>query len=204
LRLTRKNSVPLILASSSPRRREMLKAIGIPFRVVASDIPETVIPGEDPILHVTRLSRAKAEHVGKRYPGMWILGADTIVVIGGVTLGKPSNPEEAAAMLSRLAGRQHEVFTGYTILNTSLTELERLRWVRSVVTIRNMTDLEISAYIRTGEPMDKAGSYAIQGIGAAIVKRVQGSYTNVVGLPLCEVAQDLQQLKVFNFLECGG
>lgn len=203
-RLTKRNLFPLILASSSPRRRELLTAIGVPFRVIPSEIPENVSPGEDPISHVKRLSRAKAEHVGKKYPGTWILGADTIVVIDGIVLGKPSDAQEAAGMLSRLAGRRHEVFTGYSILNSDRPEQELLRCVRSVVTIRRMTEREIKAYIETGEPMDKAGSYAIQGVGSAIVKRVQGSYTNVVGLPLCEVARDLQQLEVFNFLEFEG
>jgi septum formation protein len=197
----KKTCPELILASSSPRRRELLTSIGVDFDVVPSDISEEIIPGERPIEHVKRLSRSKALHVGLKYPTKWILGADTIVVIDGAILGKPSHRAEAAEMLSRLSGRRHEVFTGYSIINLAVPGSERLQCIRSVVTIRRMTDPEIAAYIRTGEPMDKAGSYAIQGIGSAIVKRVQGSYTNVVGLPLCEVAKDLQDLKVFNFLE---
>ena len=190
----------IILASASPRRRELLEAIGVNFVVEPSDVDEILDPNESPEHEVKRLAREKAEDVASRRPGSWVLGADTIVVIGGRILGKPSDRADAEWMLSTLSGRTHTVFTGYTILNLSHPESTVVGFAQSEVFIRQLSPQEIRGYLDTGEPMDKAGAYAIQGVGAAIVERVYGSYTNVVGLPLCEVARDLKKLGIFDFL----
>jgi len=190
----------LILASSSPRRKELLETIGVPFEIVVSDIEECLVAGETPEQHVLRLSMAKALDVSKAYSHRWILGADTIVVIDGIILGKPADKDEAQAMLANLSGRRHAVFTGYTLYNASLPLQSLSRYVRSYVSIKRMTREEIVNYVKTGEPMDKAGAYAVQGLGAAIVKRVEGSYTNVVGLPLCEVVEAFGELGIFRLL----
>ncbi len=191
---------PLILASSSPRRRELLEAIGVPFEIAPSRVDERLQDGEAPGPHVLRLSMAKAYEISKKYVNRWILGADTIVVLDGVILGKPVDAADAEAMLARLSGRRHTVFTGYTLWNLAFPDRRLSRQVRSYVTIKRMTRSEIAHYVQTGEPMDKAGAYAVQGLGAAIVRRVEGSYTNVVGLPLCEVVEDLRALGIFQFL----
>jgi septum formation protein len=194
------HQVDLILASASPRRRDLLTGLGARLHVCPSSVEETPVDGETPDRQVRRLARAKAHEVAAQTPGRWVLGADTIVVIEGRTLGKPVSGIDAEAMLAMLSGRDHQVFTGYALVNTSFPELERVRHVCSSVRIRKLAPEEITAYVNTGEPMDKAGSYAIQGIGAALVTSISGSYTNVVGLPLCEVAQDLKQLGIFDFL----
>jgi len=190
----------LILASASPRRHDLLSRIGLRFIVTPADIDESMLNGELPDDHVRRLATGKARAVSNIYPGLWVLGADTIVVIDGRILGKPADRSEAATMLATLSSRMHEVFTGYAILNSEFPSQELSGVVRSEVFIRSLTPDEISGYIDTGEPMDKAGAYAIQGVGSAIVERVSGSYTNVVGLPLCEVARDLKTLGIFDFL----
>jgi septum formation protein len=194
----------LILASASPRRKDLLNCLGVRFQVMPSSVEENPLPRETPEAHVRRLAEAKARDVAQRFPGHWVLGADTIVVIDGTILGKPQTADDAARMLGILANRIHTVYTGYALLNPLFPNKARVRHVSSSVHVRNLTDEEISAYIRTGEPMDKAGAYAIQGIGAAIVQAVTGSYTNVVGLPLCEVAQDLKELGIFDFLRGNG
>jgi septum formation protein len=190
----------LILASASPRRHDLLSRIGLRFVVVPADIDESRFNGEPPHEHVRRLAVAKARAVSHLYLDLWVLGADTIVVIDGRILGKPADRAEAEAMLSALSCRTHEVFTGYAILNSAFPSRERAGVVRSEVFIRGLVPDEIAGYVDTGEPMDKAGAYAIQGVGSAIVERVSGSYTNVVGLPLCEVARDLKELGIFDFL----
>ncbi|MGA8832358.1 MAG: Maf family protein [Desulfomonilaceae bacterium] len=190
----------LVLASASPRRKELLESIKVPFIVAPSDVDELPRDGETPEIQVQRLAEEKATDVSKRYPASWILGADTIVVIDGLVLGKPDSEAEALRMLSTLAGRTHVVFTGYAILNSRFPEMKLVSSARSEVFIRGLSQEEIAAYVQTREPMDKAGAYAIQGVGAAIVEKVWGSYTNVVGLPLCEVTRDLKKLGVFDFL----
>lgn len=190
----------LILASSSPRRKELLETVGVPLEVCPSEIEECLVTGETPEQHVLRLSKAKAADVSRLHPNRWILGADTIVVLDGVILGKPAGEDEAEEMLSKLSGRRHVVFTSYTLYNTDEPFRNRSRYVRSVVSIKRMTRSEIKNYVQTGEPLDKAGAYAVQGLGAAIVKRIEGSYTNVVGLPLCEVMEDLRELGIYRFL----
>jgi len=192
----------LILASGSPRRQELLKSTGLCFLVAPSSIEENLVNGETPEEHVRRLAVAKAMDVARTVPGLWVLGADTIVVIDGRILGKPQDEEEARFMLATLAARTHEVFTAYALVHAGSRGKERVRCLRSEVRIRGLTAEEIGAYVSTGEPMDKAGAYAIQGVGSSIVERISGSYTNVVGLPLCEVMRDLKELGIFDFL--GG
>ncbi|MEW6532428.1 MAG: Maf family protein [Thermodesulfobacteriota bacterium] len=194
----------IILASASPRRRELLSSIGLRFQVLPSTIPEETLDHELPQDQVSRLAVAKATEISGRVPGMWVLGADTIVVIDGRILGKPRDVQEAREMLAVLNDRTHEVYTGYALVRSDLAAPAVVRWVRSEVHIRGLTAEEIAGYVATGEPMDKAGAYAIQGIGSAIVERISGSYTNVVGLPLCEVTRDLKELGIFNFLAEQG
>ncbi|MFH0825364.1 MAG: Maf family protein [Pseudomonadota bacterium] len=201
--MTDHNGIHLILASTSPRREELLRSINICFSIVPPDVEEDQLPQESPSDQVCRLALAKASEVAGRFPFKWVLGADTIVVFDGCVLGKPKDVDEAAAMLGTLAGRSHEVYTGYAIVKGAEPHLDRVRWVRSEVTIRPLDGSEVMAYVGSGEPMDKAGAYAIQGIGSGIVRSVCGSYTNVVGLPICEVAGDLKELGIFDFLEKG-
>ncbi len=166
--------------------------VGISYRVVVADIPE-VFPGDQSIEEgVVTLAREKATFVGNRYPESWILSADTVVVLGETVLQKPAGPEEARLMLERLSGRSHEVFTGYCLQNKVMKRM-RTGVVRTVVVMKSLRPEEIERYIQTGEPMDKAGAYGIQGIGAMFVSRIYGSYTNVVGLPLSEVVELMVQ-----------
>jgi len=188
-------SEAIVLASASPRRSELLASVGIPFLVVPSRAPEEVLPGETPEAHVVRLSAEKAQEVASRCPeaGRWYVGSDTVVVRDGDILGKPKSREEAAAMLRSLSGRSHLVLSGYAVhdrrLGSTHTGLGSTR-----VLFRELSDSRIQGYLDTGEPFDKAGSYAIQGIGAFMVRSIEGSYTNVVGLPLCELVELLERL----------
>jgi len=187
--------LPIVLASASPRRREMLARVGLQFQVITSNVEESVLPEETPEAHVTRLSRAKAMEVAGRSDvfGRWFIGSDTVVVRDEVILGKPADGAEAAVMLSSLSGRAHRVISGL-----ALHDRETGKTLSSAVTTRvwfkQLTEAEIGEYIATGEPFDKAGAYAIQGIGAFMVPRIEGSYTNVVGLPLCETVAMLEQV----------
>ena len=164
----------LVLASASPRRKELLESIKVPFIVAPSEIDELSRDGETPEVHAQRLAEEKATDVSKKYPLSWILGADTIVVVDSLVLGKPDSEAEAIRMLSTLAGRTHVVFTGYTLVNYSFPEMKTVSCARSEVFIRELSQEEIAAYVQTREPMDKAGAYAIQGVGAAIVEKVCG------------------------------
>ena len=183
----------LVLASASPRRRELLAQVGLAASVAPADIDETVLPGETPGEHVVRLSEAKALAVAGRrnVSGRWFIGSDTVVVRDDAILGKPADAAEAAAMLRSLSGRGHEVVSGYAV-----HDREGGRTISGAVITRvwfkELTEEEIAGYIATGEPFDKAGAYAIQGIGAFMVPRIEGSYPNVVGLPLCEVIAALE------------
>lgn len=180
---------PLILASASPRRRRLLRQLAVPFVVKPSHIPETV-DGRPPQALCRRLAKAKAGEVWTRSGPGWVLGADTLVVADGRILGKPADEKEACAMLSRLSGREHRVMTGFALIHPEggccHTEAVTTR-----VRFRELGTDEIEAYVRTGEPFGKAGGYAIQGIGAFLVEGICGSYTNVVGLPLCAVVKAL-------------
>lgn len=188
------SACPLVLASASPRRRDLLHSVGIRFAVVPSNVPEDEIPGETPEEHVIRLSLEKARDVAMQseVSGRWFLGSDTIVLRDEDILGKPGSPEEAFAMLQSLSGRSHQVVSGYALFDRE-TGIEEAGAVTTTVNFKELNGEEINGYIATGEPFDKAGAYAIQGVGAFMVKNIQGSYTNVVGLPLCEVVELLER-----------
>ncbi|MCB2191106.1 MAG: septum formation inhibitor Maf [Deltaproteobacteria bacterium] len=175
--------IGLVLASASPRRREMLSNLGLAFRLAPARIDENLLPGEDAAQAAQRLATAKAEAV-LTGPYDTVLAADTLVVLDRKIMGKPRDAAEATQMLRELSGAQHEVITGYCLMNQSG---RTVGLGRSLVTFRNLSEAEIAAYVATGEPLDKAGAYAVQGLGAALVKEVSGSYTNVVGLPLAAV-----------------
>lgn len=169
----------LVLASSSPRRREVLESLGIRFEVMAPEVDETRFPDEPPAVYVERVARSKALAVAGA--GLIVVGADTAVVHDGRVLGKPIHPEEARAMLRRLEGASHEVLTGLAVAAND----EVHSMVESTeVEMETMTDDEIASYVAGGEPMDKAGAYALQGEGGIFVKRVVGSPSNVIGLPV--------------------
>jgi septum formation protein len=173
----------LVLASGSPRRRELLASLGLEFEVRPVDLDETPRPGEHPEAYVARLARAKAAAALR--PGELVLAADTVVVLDGELLGKPSDPAAARAMLGRLAGREHTVHTGVELAEDTGSGARRAGAVAtSRVRIAPMEEATIAWYVATGEPLDKAGAYAIQDLGALFVETVDGNYTNVVGLPL--------------------
>ncbi|MFZ1946222.1 MAG: Maf family protein, partial [bacterium] len=185
---------PIVLASSSPRRRYLLSLVGIKHRVVAPHLNEDDHAHEDPTRHVLRLASLKARSVVGRIRRGMVLGADTVVVADGDILEKPRNRADAKRMLGMLAGRWHTVYTGLAVVDAA-SGREVAGCERSSVRIRAMTGSEIDAYIATGEPMDKAGSYGIQGYGAAIVGEVRGCYFNVVGLPLVRLLYLVRELK---------
>ena len=174
----------LVLASASPRRQELLRNAGFAFEVQPADIPENVLPGEDAKKYAERLAREKALAVSLQHPHDTVLGADTIVAVDGQLLGKPANSADATRMLRLLSGRDHEVITGVCLVVKGqpfvASEITR-------VTVDRITDQEITDYVATGEPMDKAGAYAIQGIASRWIPRIEGDYSNVVGLPVALV-----------------
>jgi septum formation protein len=178
----------LILASSSPRRRELLTAAGIAFTVQPADVDETHRAGESPEAFTQRLAREKAEAIFANHPNATVLGADTIVVCDAEILGKPSDETDAARMLKKLSGRDHQVITGVALVSPSGTQT---RAETTTVSMRKISEEEIQNYIATGEPMDKAGAYAIQGGAAPFITQIDGDYTNVVGLPVKLVRQML-------------
>jgi septum formation protein len=183
---------PLVLASTSPRRRWLLEKLGRPFDVVGPDVAEIAHPGELPDVFAQRMADEKAGEVAARRPDAWILAADTVVARDQEALGKPRDAADAVAMLTALAGRAHTVFTGVALRRPGGAIVERVV-VGTPVVFRALARAEIDAYLATGEPFDRAGAYAIQGEGAHLVDRVEGSYTNVIGLPLPEVAAWLRR-----------
>ena len=178
---------PIVLASGSPRRKQLLEMLQIPFRVIPPDVDEHVLPGEQPDVYVTRLSRAKAQAVVVRAPGDVVLAADTTVVLNGRIFEKPISPAHAVEMLEQLQGRTHEVLTAVAVAEDGRLEQEL---DRSRVTFRPNTRETLEEYVGTGEPLDKAGAYAIQGLGAPLIERVEGDFFGVMGLPL-RLALDL-------------
>jgi septum formation protein len=191
------------LASGSPRRRELLQQIGVPFRVVAAAVDEAVLAGEAPVTYVARLAALKAEAGWERSRGAAdapVLAADTAVVLDGRILGKPSDQQNAADMLLELSGRTHEVLTAIALRTAAGLQT---RVSRSEVTFRRMAADEIRAYWETGESSDKAGAYAIQGRAAIFVADLRGSYSGVMGLPLFETAELLCAAGVLPWLEAG-
>ena len=185
----------LILASQSPRRRYLLEQAGLTFSVIPSTFDEDSVLLTTPADYVKTLAGAKADEIAGQYPDSWVIGADTIVTIDGAILGKPGTPDEARQMLERLSGQSHFVYTGYSIVcknkPTCICEA-----IKTDVRFKALTTDEIDWYVQTGEPFDKAGAYAIQGMGTFLVRRINGSYTNVVGLPVCEVIEALIKIGV--------
>ena len=180
----------LLLASSSPRRKMLLEGLGFDLKIVAPKIDEAPLPNENPHDLVLRLAKQKAEAVSGNYD-LIVLAADTVVVCAGQLLGKPKDKSEARLFLQKLSNTCHKVLTGYTLLKGH-------QYISHVVTtqvwFRNLKEIEIEAYVATKEPYDKAGGYAIQGAAAAFIDRIDGSFTNVIGLPLKEVLESLQQM----------
>ena len=188
------NHGTIVLASASPRRTELMTLAGIEFEVVPADICEDPFPDEAPADHVLRLSREKADAVAATTDGRFFIGADTIVVLDGAILGKPVDAGDAARMLNGLSGRDHEVITGFTVFD-KISGIHVSRTVCTEVTFKKLEEKEISAYIATGCPMDKAGAYAIQGGAVHFVRSINGSYTNVIGLPMTELYEVLQTMQ---------
>jgi len=192
----------MILASESPRRRELLAAVGVPFRVVPSGVDEIPRAGESPSRFVRRAALDKGEAVALLHPSSFVLSADTIVVADGRILGKPRDRAEARRMLSRLAGREHRVYTAICLLCRERgfrdigTEVTRVRF-------RPLTASEVAAYARTGECDDKAGAYAAQGAGMLLIDRVAGSFSNVVGLPMTRVVEMLARARLIRVARGG-
>jgi septum formation protein len=185
--------IRFILASASPRRRQMLGDLGIDFEIIPPHIPEDAVGGETPEEHTARLALGKALAIAADRPEALVLGVDTTVVIDGLVLGKPADADDAFRMLSRLAGRWHVVVTAFALVAADFG-IRRVRTETSRVFLRPLAPERIRWYVRTGEPMDKAGAYAIQGIGAGLVKKIEGSYTCVVGLPLAELIEEIEGL----------
>jgi septum formation protein len=181
----------LVLASASPRRRELLRNAGIVFEVLPADIPENPLPGEGARDLAERLAHEKALAVARRRPNDLVLGADTIVVVDGQILGKPSDAADAARMLRMISGREHQVITGVCVVTGGQLSVAS---ETTVVTVSEITEQEIAEYVASGEPMDKAGAYAIQGIASRWIPRIEGDYCNVVGLPVALVFRMLREV----------
>lgn len=217
-------AVQLVLASQSPRRKELLERIGFTIRTVPADVDEIHIEGETPTEFVKRLAREKVLTVVERLQATtsnlaegnqspqnssiltnkdaqirWVVGADTVVVLDDDLLGKPTDQDHAFDMLQRLSGRQHKVITGFCIFDLRKNK-EGLQAVVSTVRFKSLTRPEIEKYLGTGESLDKAGAYAVQGIGAYMIDSIQGSYTNVVGLPLCQMMEMLEEMGATDIL----
>jgi len=199
MRISREH--PLLLASASPRRRELLELARIPFEVVRADADESVLPGEAPLAYPARVARAKlasaiaALDPGARGRGAVVLAADTTVIAGGAIFGKPRDDDDAKAMLRALAGRAHDVVTAFALADPAGRVLAE-RSVSTSVEMRALDDAEIASYVATGEPRDKAGAYAIQGMASSLVLRIDGSHTNVIGLPTAELVLELRRLEL--------
>lgn len=181
---------PLILASSSPRRRELLERLQIPIEIHPADVDETPLEGEDAKAMVLRLAKDKAKVIADRFPGRWVLASDTTVAQNGRPIGKPTSAEDAKLMLKKLQGKKHQVYTAICLQNRK----KKFALADTTdVMFRKMTEKEIAWYVKTGEPMDKAGSYAIQGVGGLFIKGIRGSYSNVMGLPVEKTVEQLRR-----------
>ncbi len=212
----------LVLASASPRRKELLERIGFAVKIVPAEIEEIMEPEEDPTEFVKRMSRTKVLSVVNRLkgtmappaetqgqqtvgskkregPDRWVVGADTIVVVDGEIMGKPGSPDEAFDMLQKLSGRDHTVVTGFCIFDL-LKNKEGIQAVVSNVRFKRMSRREIEKYLSVGESTDKAGAYGIQGVGSYLIDSIVGSYTNVVGLPLCQLMEMFEEMGAHDIL----
>ena len=190
-----KPDLQLILASKSPRRQYLLKQAGLAFKVIPSTVDEASIQYTVPDQYVKELAELKAKDIAGMHPESWVIGADTIVFINNTILGKPGTRDQAREMLHQLSGNTHQVLTGYCIGCFKKQDFFS-QTVTTDVQFKTLSDKEIEWYIHTDEPFDKAGAYAIQGLGTFLVKRISGSYTNVVGLPVCEVLEYLIQKEI--------
>ncbi len=184
------NTEEIILASASPRRRAYLEDLGLSFRVLPADIEEKIYPGESSLAYIQRLAKEKARAVAQDNGEAWVVAADTVVCCEGMVLEKPEDKHRALAMLMRLSGTDHLVQTALCLVNESLSVCE-VCTVTTCVSFWDFSEETAWAYVQSGEPLDKAGSYGIQGKGAFLVRKIQGSYSNVVGLPLCEFLEML-------------
>lgn len=185
----------IVLASASPRRSELLAKTGLKFEVVPGDYEEDMTLKMKPASLAKLLSAGKAESVAGRYKNAIVIGADTFIAHRGHILGKPHTPKRAAAMLRELSGNAHSVVTGFTIIDTK-TGRKISRAVESKVHFRKMSRQEIAAYIKTGEPLEKAGAYAVQGLGAMFIKKVEGDFFGIMGLPIYEIVRELKKFGV--------
>jgi len=186
-----------ILASQSPRRQQLLEQVGLTFSVVPSPFDEQLVPVCHPEAYVKILAREKALAVAACHPESWVIGADTIVCIDGDILGKPGSAAQARSMLERLSGKTHQVYTGFAICCHGLGRMI-CNAEKTDVRFKSLSDAEITWYVNTKEPFDKAGGYAIQGLGTIFIKTIDGSYPNVVGLPVCEVMEILMREDLFH------
>ena len=193
-------SIQLILASASPRRKELLAQLGLQFHVVPSKADEIPCKNATPEAYVTRLSREKALLVAQEHPHSFVLAADTIVVLNNRILEKPTDRDDAIHMLRQLSVNTHTVFTGFTLMHIH-QKIEDTQFVQTKVTFKSLTKEEISWYTATDEPYDKAGAYALQGKGGFFVQSISGSYSNVIGLPLTEVVETLHRYNAFQFIK---
>ena len=190
-----RTNVRLILASASPRRKEMLAKLGLDFEVQAAEVDEIPLYGESPEEFVQRAAAEKASEVSRSQPDAWVLGADTIVVHEGAILGKPMDAGDALKLLMRLSGQMHKVLTGFC-LKRQQENISVSRAISTDVYFFAFTEATAAAYVATGEPLDKAGAYGIQGCGGVLVEKINGSYSNVVGLPLAETIEEMLRHQV--------
>ncbi len=191
------NTEELILASGSPRRRTYFEDLGLTFHVMAADIEEIILPTESPGTYVERMAREKAESVAGKYHDRWIVAADTVVCFEDMVLEKPVDKNDAVEMLLRLSGKEHVVRTGVCLLNKNISVCD-ICSVSSRVIFWDFSEDVLKSYVQSGEPMDKAGSYGIQGKGAFLVREIHGSYSNIVGLPLYEFLEMLARHKLIS------
>ncbi len=186
---------PIILASASPRRRELLRQVGLSFKTAPAHVDESALAGEKPEAYAVRVALDKARAAAKKFSSGIIIAADTVVAIDGVILGKPVDAADAERMLNMLSGKMHRVITGLAVIDIGTGKM-LTRMARTKVWFRNLSREEIAVYVMTGEPLDKAGAYGIQGKGALLVEGIEGCYFNVVGLPLVLLSEMLKEFEV--------